>query len=247
MKFFRCLFAGVVTGLLLAGDVLAADSVDSKKPNIVVIMADDLGWRDLHCYGARKVDTPYLDQLAEEGMRFTNAYAASPVCSPTRAAMMTGQAPARIHLTNHAPGHKDGFALEGSDLREASSIRRLDLDHTTIAEHLKAAGYTTAHIGKWHLSYVSRGDASGVSEIDLRPEHQGFDVNVGGCFRGGPPSYFAPYRIPALEDGDEGEYLPERLADEAIEFMKQHRDGPFFLSWWPLFRSLPDAGGTETD
>ena len=85
-----------------------------EKPNIVVIMADDLGWRDLHCYGNPQLDTPALDQLAAEGMRFTNGYAAAPVCTPTRAAMMTGQSPARLRITNHAPGNPDGFALEGS-------------------------------------------------------------------------------------------------------------------------------------
>ena len=89
-------------------------SVLKGQPNIVVIMADDLGWRDVHCYGNARLDTPALDQLADEGMRFTDAYAAAPVCSPTRAAMMTGQTPGRLHLTNHAPGHKDGFSLEGS-------------------------------------------------------------------------------------------------------------------------------------
>ena len=211
----------------------------SAKPNIVVIMADDLGWMDLHCYGNKKVDTPHLDQLAKDGMRFTDAYAASPVCSPTRAAMMTGQAPARIHLTNHAPGHKDNFSLEGSNLCEAASVRNLNLSYTTIAERLKTAGYATAHVGKWHLSYVSRKDKSGVFEIDLRPEKQGFDLNIGGCFRGGPPSYFSPYRIPALQDGDDGEYLPERLADEAIAFLQKHREQPFFLSWWPYSVHYP--------
>lgn len=203
-------------------------------------MADDLGWKDLHCYGNEMMDTPALDRFASEGMRFTDAYAASPVCSPTRAAMMTGQAPARLHLTNHAPGHKDGFSIDGSDLREAASVRRLDLSFTTLAERLSAVGYRTGHIGKWHLSYVSRKEGSeGVSEIDFRPEHQGFDINIGGCFRGGPPSYFSPYRIPALPDGPEGEYLPERLTDEAIRFVSDNREGPFFLSWWPYSVHYP--------
>ena len=217
---------------------LSAAAAD--KPNIVVIMADDLGWMDLHCYGNEKVDTPHLDQLAREGMRFTDGYAASPVCSPTRAAMMTGQSPARLRLTNHAPGNKDGFAPEGSDLKEAAMVRNLALNKVTIAEHLKSAGYATAHIGKWHLSYVSRReDRAGEKEAALRPEHQGFDVNVGGCFRGGPPSYFSPYRIPALADGEEGEYLPERLADEAIKFIHEHKDEPFFLNWWPYSVHYP--------
>ena len=211
----------------------------AASPNIVVIMADDLGWRDLHGYGNELVDTPHLDQLAREGMKFTDAYAASPVCSPTRASMMTGQSPARLHLTNHAPGHPDGFALEGSNLQEAENIRHLPLNAITIAERLSAAGYTTAHLGKWHLSHVSRPGKDGVTEPELRPEHQGFSLNIGGCHFGGPPSYFSPYRNPALKDGPPGEYLPERLADEAVQFVRSHRDGPFLLNWWPYSVHYP--------
>lgn len=224
------------TLLLLVSSLLSAAG---EKPNIVVIMADDLGWRDLHCYGNEQLNTPVLDHLATESMRFTDAYAAAPVCSPTRAAMMTGQAPARLHLTNHAPGNKDGFALEGSDLREAESVRYLALSYVTIAERLSAAGYTTAHIGKWHLSYVAPDSTGGITERSLRPDQQGFAVNIGGCSLGGPPSYFAPYRIPTLVDGEDGEYLPQRLADEAIKFVREHRDGPFFLSWWPYSVHYP--------
>lgn len=177
------------------------------KPNIVVIMADDLGWKDLHCYGNAQIDTPHLDRLAEEGMRFTDAYAAAPVCSPTRGAMITGLAPARLRLTNHAPGHPEGFSLKGSNLQEAKSVRHLELSYITIAERLKEAGYATAHVGKWHLSYVARNDQLGVAEADLRPEKQGFERNVGGWRRGGPASYFSPYKNELLRDGKEGEYL----------------------------------------
>jgi arylsulfatase A len=205
-----------------------------EKPNIVIIMADDLGWRDLHCYGNEQVDTPNLDRLAKEGMRFTNAYAAAAVCTPTRAAMMTGLSPARLQITNHAPGHPDGFSLEGSNLREAESLRHLDLSYVTIAERLKQAGYATAHIGKWHLSFVNRKEKDAeVRETGLRPEAQGFDLNIGGCSQGGPPSYFAPYRIPTISEKAKGEFLPERLADEAIAFVSQKREEPFFLNWWP--------------
>lgn len=211
----------------------------AASPNIVVIMADDLGWRDLHGYGNERVDTPHLDQLAKEGMKFTDAYAAAPVCSPTRAAMMTGQSPARLHLTNHAPGHPDGFALPGSNLHEAEWTRHLPLSAVTIAERLSAAGYATAHVGKWHLSHIHRPGKESVTEPELRPEHQGFSLNIGGCALGGPPSYFSPYRNPALKDGPPGEYLPERLADEAIQFMRDHRDGPFFLNWWPYSVHYP--------
>ena len=217
-----------------AGPLRAAE----QKPNIVVIMADDLGWRDLHCYGNEQVDTPALDQLAAEGMRFTSGYAASPVCTPTRAAMMTGQSPARLRITNHAPGNAVGFALKDSALQEAENIRHLPLAAVTIAERLSAAGYATAHIGKWHLSYTARGE-QGVAEKDLRAEKQGFDLNIGGDSSGGPPSYFAPYRNPALVDGKAGEYLPERLADEAIAFIRKPRDGPFFLNWCPFSVHYP--------
>lgn len=211
----------------------------AASPNIVIIMADDLGWRDLHGYGNERVDTPHLDQLAREGMKFTDAYAAAPVCSPTRAAMMTGQSPARLHLTNHAPGHPDGFSLPGSNLHEAEWTRHLPLSAVTIAERLSTAGYATAHVGKWHLSHIHRPGKESVTEPELRPEHQGFSLNIGGCALGGPPSYFSPYRNPALKDGPPGEYLPERLADEAIQFMQDHRDGPFFLNWWPYSVHYP--------
>lgn len=217
----------------------SANAAAAPPPNIIVIMADDLGWKDLHCYGNESLDTPALDKLAADGMRFTDAYAAAPVCSPTRAAMMTGQTPGRLGLTNHAPGNKDGFSVEGSNLQEPETVRNLALSYVTIAERLSAAGYATAHIGKWHLSYVSRNQKEGPAEPDLRPEKQGFDVNIGGCFRGGPPSYFAPYRIPALTERKEGEYLPQRLADEAIEYMRANKDRPFFLSWWPYSVHYP--------
>lgn len=127
------------------------------KPNIVVIMADDLGWRDLHCYGNAQVDTPPLDKLAPEDMRFTDGYAAAPVCTPTRAAMMTGQSPARLRITNHAPGYAVGFALKDSPLQEAENIRHLPLTAVTIAERLSAAGFATAHISRFIQSSHSFG------------------------------------------------------------------------------------------
>ena len=211
----------------------------APKPNIVVLMADDLGWRDLHCYGNEQIDTPFLDQLAAEGMRFTDAYAAAPVCSPTRAAMMTGLAPARLRLTNHAPGNPDGFSLPGSDLQEPETVRNLALSYTTIAERLSAAGYATGHVGKWHLSYVNPRGNEKLDQRELYPEKQGFDVNIGGNSSGGPPSYFSPYRNPTLKDGEAGEYLPQRLADEAMNFVRSNRGRPFFLNWWPFSVHYP--------
>lgn len=202
-----------------------------ERPNIVVIMADDLGWMDLHCQGNPLLDTPHLDQLASQGMRFTNAYAAAPVCTPTRAAMMTGQSPARLGITNHAPGNPDHVS-EQTQLKGAEWTTYLSLDHTTIAERLKQAGYATGFIGKWHLSHRPGKDAQGPLEPRLRPEFQGFDLNIGGCRMGGPPSYFEPYRIPNITPRQEGDYLPERLADESIDFIKQHQAKPFFLCLW---------------
>ena len=217
----------------------------APQPNIVVIMADDLGWRDLHCYGNEQIDTPFLDQLAAEGMRFTDAYAAAPVCSPTRAAMMTGLAPARLRLTNHAPGNPDGFSLPGSDLQEPETVRNLALSYTTIAERLSAAGYATGHVGKWHLSYVNPRGSAQLDQRELYPEKQGFDVNIGGNSSGGPPSYFSPYRNPALKDGAAGEYLPSRLADEAMNFVRSNRGRPFFLNWWPYSVHYPMQAPAE--
>ena len=204
-------------------------------PNIVLIMADDLGWKDLHCYGNKNVDTPHLDRLAKQGLLFTDAYSASPVCTPTRAALMTGESPARLNITNHAGGHPPNFQKKGSDLITPIWLRHLPLERVTIAEQLKAAGYSTGFVGKWHLSHRSRVDAGkGPTEPELRAEHQGFDINIGGCRFGGPPSYFSPYKIPNLKGKFDGEYLPDRCADECIDFIKSAKTNgnPFFLCWW---------------
>ncbi|NND97850.1 MAG: sulfatase [Pirellulaceae bacterium] len=215
---------------ITAASVSVVSAADAR-PNVVLIMADDLGWMDLHCQGNDTLDTPAIDQLASEGMRFTDGYAASPVCTPTRAAMMTGLAPARLAITNHAPGNPD-FVSPKSKLRGAEWTTYLALEHTTIAERLKTAGYATGFIGKWHLSHRPGKDGDEKREPKLRPEHQGFDSNVGGCNYGGPPSYFEPYRIPNISPRRVGDYLPERLADESIDFLQRNRQHPFFLCWW---------------
>jgi arylsulfatase A len=201
------------------------------RPNILLIMADDLGWMDLHCQGNPLVETPSIDRLATQGMRFTDAYAAAPVCTPTRAAMMTGMSPARLAITNHAPGNPD-FVSEKTHLKGAEWTTYLSLDHVTIAERLKQADYATGFIGKWHLSHRSRLDERVPGEAQLRPEFQGFDLNIGGCRLGGPPSYFEPYKIPNVSSRRDGDYLPDRLADESIAFIKKHREDAFFLCWW---------------
>ena len=225
--------AGLVLLALLLNpaerEIVAEDNQpDEERPNIVLIMADDLGWKDLHCYGNDKLDTPNLDRLAEQGILFTNAYSASPVCTPTRAALMTGESPARLNITNHAPGHAEGFSL---GVKSEPWQRNLPLDRVTLAEQLRAADYATGFVGKWHLSHQPDRDSE-FSEEDLRPQHQGFDFNFGGCRFGGPPSYFAPYKNPEAADGPDGEYLADRSADECIRFAKENRDRNFFLCWW---------------
>ncbi|MDG1510773.1 MAG: sulfatase [Mariniblastus sp.] len=202
-----------------------------NPPNIVLIMADDLGWKDLHCYGNKNLETPNLDRLAKQGMLFTNAYSASPVCTPTRAAMMTGESPARLNITNHAPGHPPGYQKPGTKIKTALWQRHLPLDRVTLAEQLKANGYATGFVGKWHLSHQNK-KSNGPTEPELRAEHQGFDINIGGCSFGGPPSYFEPYRIPNISPSDQFNYLPERCSQECINFIEENQDKPFFLCWW---------------
>ena len=198
-----------------------------KYPNILFVLIDDLGWMDLHVQGNEAVRTPHIDQLAREGMRFTDNYAASPVCSPTRAAILTGLSPARLAITNHLPDQAR-FTPEDAVVLPAKTREHLPLDRVTIAERLKEASYATGFIGKWHLSGPGKGKRA------FEPPAQGFDINVGGCGYGGPPTFFDPYRIPNLENRCEGEYLPERLADEALDFMKRQQaaEKPFFLCLW---------------
>lgn len=239
--FVMILFAASPSGSVLQGqEKTATESVPNQpkpnRPNIVLIMADDLGWKDLHCYGNEKLDTPNIDRLASQGLLFTDAYSASPVCTPTRAALMTGESPARLNITNHAGGHPPNFQKPGTNLLTPLWLRHLPLERVTLAEQLKAAGYATGFVGKWHLSARSRFDKSdGPTEPELRAEHQGFDINIGGYRSGGPPSYFSPYKIPNLEDKADGEYLPDRCANECIDFIKSVKssgDKPFFLCWW---------------
>ncbi len=211
---------------LLSFLVMLVCPADAGKPNILFILIDDLGWMDLHCQGNANLTTPNIDALAREGVRFTDAYAAAPVCSPTRAAIMTGKSPARLHITNHLP-HQDRFTPEDSRLLPAEMLDHLPLKHVTLAERLRGeAGYATAFIGKWHL-YKGK-------EVKYNPLHQGFDINIGGCSYGGPPTFFDPYRIDFLPDREPGEYLPDRLADETIAFMRQQdaKKKPFFVALW---------------
>ncbi|MEZ5432433.1 MAG: sulfatase-like hydrolase/transferase [Verrucomicrobiales bacterium] len=210
--------------------LLASSLAAETKPNILLIMVDDLGWTDLHCQGNARLSTPNIDRLAGQGMRFTDAYAAAPVCSPTRAAVLTGQSPARLRITNHIPD-RPGFARKDAVLVSAPMLDHLPTEAVTIAELLKKSGYATAFFGKWHLAGESRGK-DGLGDLQFYPEQQGFDINLGGCALGGPPSYSDPFRIHNLPPRQTGDYLPDRLADELIHFLRGNRTGPFLAFLW---------------
>ncbi len=185
------------------------------KPNIVFFLIDDLGWRDLACYGSTFYETPNLDRLASQGMLFTDAYASCPVCSPTRASIMSGKYPARVGVTQYIGGSAEG------KVKDVPYLHYLPLEEKSLATALREQDYQTWHVGKWHL-----GDA------DFHPQHHGFDVNVGGCHMGCPYNgYFSPWGIEHLEDGPEGEYLTDRLTDEAIRLIKGRNQKPFFLNF----------------
>ena len=192
-----------------------------RPPNVVFFLADDLGQRDLACYGSTFYETPNLDRLAREGARFTDAYAACPVCSPTRASLLTGQWPQRTGITNYigAPLTPQQWK-RNTKLLPAPYSDRLALDAPTLAKAMKAAGYATFFAGKWHLGPEG-----------FWPENQGFDVNMGGTDKGGPyggKKYFSPYGNPRLPDGPDGEHLPDRLAAETVKFIETNKDRPFF-------------------
>jgi arylsulfatase A-like enzyme len=208
-----------------------------KRVNFVVILVDDLGWKDLSCQGSKFYKTPNIDRVAREGLRFTDGYAAAAVCSPTRAALMTGRYPARLGLTDWirarfqrgkvgTPPRNPTAYVGGPDQRLLCPPNPfwMELDEVTIAEVLKGLGYVTCHIGKWHL-----GDDA------WYPQHQGFDFNFGGCDYGQPPSYFDPYAnkrlpgIPHLPPRRKGEFLTYREASEAVKFIRANKDRPFFL------------------
>jgi arylsulfatase A-like enzyme len=200
-----------------------------SQPNIIVILADDLGWTDLSGYGSDLYETPQLDRLARDGMKFTQAYSACTVCSPTRAAILTGKYPARLHVTDWIPG----LPPENPKLLVPPWTKYLALDEITISRALRSAGYVTASIGKWHLG----GE-------EYYPGKHGFDINVAGSSAPAPPSYFAPYKIATLPEGPQGEYLTDRLGEEAARFIEQHKDKPFFL-YMPLFAVHTPIQGKE--
>lgn len=210
----------------------AAEPV-ADKPNIVFFLVDDLGQRDLGCYGSTFYETPHLDRLAKEGMLFTDAYAACPVCSPTCASILTGQWPQRTGITDYigAPLRPNDWKRNTKQL-PAPYSDRLDLSSPTLAKSLKGAGYATFFAGKWHLGPEG-----------WWPEDQGFEINRGGIDRGGPyggNKYFSPYGNPRLPDGPEGEHLPDRLATETASFIEANKDRPFlaYFSFYSVHTPL---------
>ena len=206
--------------LLSIGLALSAAAAD-KPANVVFFLVDDLGQRDIGCYGSSFYETPNVDRLAREGARFTDAYAACPVCSPTRASIMTGQWPQRTGITDYIGAAMTPEAWKrNTKLLPAPYADRLALERPTLAKAMKSAGYATFFAGKWHLGPEG-----------WWPEDQGFDVNKGGIDRGGPYGggrYFSPYGNPRLSDGPAGEHLPDRLASEACSFIEANQAKPFF-------------------
>ena len=209
------IFFFVVAPHLYAAEVESSDA-ESELPNIVLFFIDDLGYTDLGCYGSTFHETPHIDALAARGMKFTDFYAANPVCSPTRAALMTGKAPQRVGITQWIP---------------QPSNKHLPLDEVTIGEALATAGYQNGYIGKWHLG----------EKDNQQPSEQGFIWMRGVNRAGQPGSYFFPYKskradkeirywdVPDFADGRDGDYLTDKLTDKAMEFISQNKDRPFFL------------------
>lgn len=239
----RLRWGGFVLAVLAAAVGAAASAAgqegeEQPRLNFVIVHVDDLGWADVGCYGSDYYDTPNIDALADRGVRFTDAYAAAAICSPTRAALLTGRYPARLGITDWIRATFQGGQMPADGQNPDGWVDNpqhallvpenplwLEHDEITIAEALKPLGYTSAHIGKWHLGMEG-----------YYPEDQGFDVNIGGCDFGQPPSFFDPYTRPALPEGiptleprREGEYLVDREADEAARFIAEQGDEPFFL------------------
>lgn len=212
-----------------------------RKPNILFILVDDLGWTDIGAFGSRSdkpsfYETPNIDALTAKGMKFTNAYAACPVCSPTRASILTGKYPARTQTTDWfgapQPGTVGKHHTKNKPLLPAPYLENLPLSEVTLAEAFKSNGYSTFFAGKWHLGETP----------EFWPEKQGFDINKGGYGAGSPGGnhYFTPYKNPRLEDGPPGEHLTDRLADETVSFITQNKGQPFlaYLSFYSVHTPL---------
>jgi arylsulfatase A-like enzyme len=221
--------------LAAAGLAVLWSAAAPAQRNFVFFLVDDLGWRDLGCFGSSFYETPNVDSLARSGMSFTQAYAACPVCSPTRASILTGKYPVRTGITDYInpPGNNQPAKwTRNTKLLPAPYKDRLALEEVTLAEALRQAGYATFFAGKWHLGPQG-----------FWPEQQGFDVNKGGIEQGGPyggDKYFSPYGNPRLADGPRGEHLPDRLASEAVRFIEANRERRFlaYLSFYSVHTPL---------
>ncbi len=203
--------------------------VGGEKPNVVVLLVDDLGWGDFGCYGAEFYETPHIDKLASQGMLFSDAYAACTVCSPSRAAILTGCYPARLHLTDWITGHQRPYAK----LAVPEWTMKVDHERILLPEALKEAGYATLFLGKWHLMPIGQED---FDQHD--PIHHGFDVNIGGREWGqpkGPGKYFSPFDMPNLDDGEPGDYLTDKLTDAAVEYLEAAADDQPFLMYFSYY------------
>lgn len=211
MKFLCLLFIN----LLLFSSLKADKRNNPQKMNIVFFLVDDLGWRDIGVNGSEFYETPRIDQFAKEGVRFTDAYATCHVCSPSRASILTGKYPARLNLTDWLPGRKN-FPFQ--KLKNNEINQNLPFEENTLAEYLRDNGYTTAIYGKWHLG-----------EEESSPLKHGFQERMTEWNKGWPLSYFPPYRLPGFKDGENGEYLTDRVTKEAIGYIERNKEHPFFL------------------
>jgi arylsulfatase A-like enzyme len=230
--------------LLLLSFPKPIQAQSSGRPNVVFFLVDDLGWTDLGSFGSNFYETPNLDRLAQSGIKFTQAYTASPVCSPTRASIMTGKYPSKMYNTDWfgapQPDQIQGHWTKNKPLKPAHYEPNLALEEVTLSEAFKSAGYATFFAGKWHLG----------EEESHWPENQGFDINKGGNDKGAPSTgkkYFSPYENPRLENGPEGEYLPERLAAETSKFIRENKSKSFFamLSFYSVHTPLMTTKALE--
>ncbi|MBT4821768.1 MAG: sulfatase, partial [Lentisphaerae bacterium] len=235
----RCFCPGTLLSVLLAvaPHVASSQASDVRRPNIVLILADDLGWCDTSFTGSRFYWTPNIERLARRGVYFPNAYAASPLCSPTRASIMTGQSPARCGITS--PGCHTGREILKAGVHARAnplerqvvcvSATRLDTEHTTLAEALREGGYATGHFGKWHLG-----------REPYSPLEHGFDVDIPHWPGPGPAgSFVAPWRFPNFRERVPKEHIEDRMGDEAVAFMEARKGRPFFLNYWQFSVHAP--------
>jgi len=237
-----------VAGAAAIGSVISPAHINAQndihqKPNILFILADDMGYMDSSLYGSQYYRTPNIDRLAARGMMFTDAYAASPLCSPTRASIMTGKYPNRLGITTpacHLPPLPKSQALmpktspSEQKMLTPESMRHLPLEEYTIGEAFRDAGYKTGFIGKWHLGL----------NPEYWPREQGFEFDLGSP-HSGPPSYFSPYHIETLPDGPQDEYITDRLTDETLAYLEKHQNEPFMLCLWHFAVHAPFQAKTE--